>query len=432
MQFNSQSEKKESARSNTLQLGVEREMEICHSQPHLVPPMKLVFYDNLPSPGPPPRSSVFSFWMTEGRNLASRASSPAGLATWKKPTKRPTISGPSNFRRIDPVRARPQFRPLELSIYMPGNRLSDLPEFDEFQVERPVFDKFQLEEPMLPTLPPRAFSFHFEASRSARSERRQSAPFRLARKPVGSGSCRSSLADLDQLSKREQRLSGDISDDKSENSNPLIPHFSVRFPDIDPVDEPLNRPRSLSQPLDRRLSELINRHDLKTEDEESIASNATMRNKESNDTLYRIPVKFATAPTSPISDGPSFQTQILPSDSPPIKDRSWSTATTQKPEPHQPNFQYIRSRTLSESTMSSSATSVTGGHRTIPSLSSAITAATTVQLSTADAHIYKEIESDLPTSLGPSYEDDCPITDEGQHGYEYDQRFPGTVVGLAF
>jgi hypothetical protein len=400
--------------SKTVQLGVEREMEICHSQPHLVPPMKLVFYDNLPSPGPPPRSSVFSSWMTEGRNLASRTSRPASLATWKKPAKRPTISGPSDFRRIE-HRARPQlFRPLELSIYSPGNRLSDLPEFEQFQLDRPV----------LPTLPPKAYSFHFEASRSAHSGRCQSVPFRLARKPVGSGSRRSSLADVDQLSKREKRL-----------SNPLIPHFSVR--DIDPVDEPLNRPRSLSPPSDRRLSESIDWQD--PIPEESIAGNASIQHaatvesrRSSNDTLDQIPLKFATAPTTP-SDEPSPRgLQILPSNSPSIKGRSWSTLTLQKSTPHRPSFQYSRSRTLSESTMSSSATSLTGGHRTIPSLSSAITAATTVQLSTVDTPIYKEIESDLPNSLGPV--DACPTITGGQqqHGYEFDPRFPGSVVGLAF
>lgn len=106
-------------------------MKICHNQPHLVPPMRLVVYDDIP-PSPTPKStSHISQFMSRGRSLASRASDRASLHARKRSSSRPTISAPTSFRRVDPPRRRLEaFRPLELSIYQEGNRLSDLPEFD--------------------------------------------------------------------------------------------------------------------------------------------------------------------------------------------------------------------------------------------------------------------------------------------------------------
>lgn len=103
-------------------------MKICHNQPHLVPPMKLVFYDDMP-PTPQQPPSHLSQLVAQGRNLASRASS---ISVRKRPSARPSISGPLPIQPADdpPFRRRCQFRPLELSIYLPDNRLSDLPDFD--------------------------------------------------------------------------------------------------------------------------------------------------------------------------------------------------------------------------------------------------------------------------------------------------------------
>jgi hypothetical protein len=111
------------------QLGVEREMKICHNQPHLVPPMKLVFYDDFPPTPQPPPPSHLSQLVAQGKNLASRASS---ISIRKRPSLRPSISGPMPIQSGDdlPFRRRHQYRPLELSIYMPNNRLSDLPDFE--------------------------------------------------------------------------------------------------------------------------------------------------------------------------------------------------------------------------------------------------------------------------------------------------------------
>jgi hypothetical protein len=107
-------------------------MKICHNQPHLVPPMKLVFYDDMPATPQPPPPSQLSQLVTQGRNLASRASGRASLSVRKKPSSRPSISGPLPTQSADdlPFRRRNQYRPLELSIYLPDNRLSDLPDFN--------------------------------------------------------------------------------------------------------------------------------------------------------------------------------------------------------------------------------------------------------------------------------------------------------------
>src|SRR5271170_6456824 len=107
-------------------------MKICHNQPHLVPPMKLVFYDDMPATPQPPPPSQLSQLVAQGRSLASRASGRASLSVRKKPSSRPSISGPLPIQSPDdlPFRRRYQYRPLELSIYLPDNRLSDLPDFD--------------------------------------------------------------------------------------------------------------------------------------------------------------------------------------------------------------------------------------------------------------------------------------------------------------
>lgn len=124
-------------------LVVEREMQVCHTQPHLVPPMKLVVYDDLPSPSVNhhrQRSSLSS-WMVEGRNLASRASTRASMS-WKRQSSTPLkIGAPTDFRRVESFHlesmpALPkQYQPLELSIHRSGHRLSDLPSFEEFQLD---------------------------------------------------------------------------------------------------------------------------------------------------------------------------------------------------------------------------------------------------------------------------------------------------------
>jgi hypothetical protein len=109
--------------------GIERPMEIMYQQPHLVPPMKMTIWDEMP-PTPPP--SMPARLISQGRNLASRASERASFSVRRRTPLRPSISSPMPavvpFDNV-PVRRR-SFRPLELSIYLPDNRLSELPDFD--------------------------------------------------------------------------------------------------------------------------------------------------------------------------------------------------------------------------------------------------------------------------------------------------------------
>ncbi|KAL5001269.1 hypothetical protein BDV10DRAFT_13837 [Aspergillus recurvatus] len=220
------------------QRGAEREMQICHSQPHLVPPMKLVVYDDLPSPGPPPRSSSFPSWvMDEGRNLASRASSRASMSFRRKSTTPLRISAPTDFRVVAgtsttlPTRAlstapaQRQYRPLELSFQSPANKLPELPRFSDFNFDFGL-DNDQPQAAVI-ARPPKAFSFMTDVSCQSRPRtltshtHRPSSSFNLPRKPVGSGSRRSSLATLELLMERQ-------APGPTPMRHPLVPHFSVR------------------------------------------------------------------------------------------------------------------------------------------------------------------------------------------------------------
>ncbi|KAL5364522.1 hypothetical protein BJX96DRAFT_136179 [Aspergillus floccosus] len=212
-------------RQSIKQRGAERDMQICHTQPHLVPPMRLVVYDDLPSPGPPPRrASSIPSWVVEGsRSLASRASNRASM-TFRRKSAAPAplrISAPSDFRRVPTFSLQPgdsAFRPLELSFNTPKNPLPDLLHiFDNIQLDH---ERHHQEIPGLKR-PPRALSspadvnpLHF----SRPGSHYPSSSFQLPRKPVGSGSRRSSLATLEQLLDRQS----------VPIASPLIPHFSTR------------------------------------------------------------------------------------------------------------------------------------------------------------------------------------------------------------
>lgn len=68
-------------------------------------------------------------WLPEGRNRASRTSNRSSFPRRNIP-RRPTIGAPSDFRKVErPLERMEGFRPLELSIYLPGNELPSLPIF---------------------------------------------------------------------------------------------------------------------------------------------------------------------------------------------------------------------------------------------------------------------------------------------------------------
>ena len=111
-----------------------------------------------------------SIWLTEGRSRASRPLSKITLTASRR-SRRPTISAPTDFKkvqsgRISPSRRPQPFRPLQLSIYLPGNELPDLPTFwnndeeeDDVGVERPTKALIKSKsDPMLLRRPSSSFS----------------------------------------------------------------------------------------------------------------------------------------------------------------------------------------------------------------------------------------------------------------------------------
>lgn len=229
-------------------------MEICHSQPHLVSPMRLVLYDNLPSPTSPPpiprrASSLPSRMMMDGKQLVSRASSIRTSMSFRRPSSigrnRISISAPSDFRQVpsatitefpermqDTARHqnRRQFQPLELSIYdTPEHRLPDLPSFEDFQTDNenaPVMKR--PEQALSLSSPP--ISMEFPLSR------RSTASFHLPRKPVGSGARRTSSVQM--------RPSSTVT---TVAASPLIPHFAM-VPGPNAAGGPALRSASMSGP----------------------------------------------------------------------------------------------------------------------------------------------------------------------------------------
>lgn len=127
---------------------VDSTTEVCSVQPDLQPPPLYELKDERTSSQtscrPSSPSTVLpttaphqhSTWLGGSRSLVSRPKSLSGISFTKRrnTSRRPTIGAPSDFRkvhsgRISPVRRTPSFRPLQLSIYLPGNELPELPIF---------------------------------------------------------------------------------------------------------------------------------------------------------------------------------------------------------------------------------------------------------------------------------------------------------------
>ena len=77
-----------------------------------------------------------SAWLSESRHRTSRSLSRMSFTSRRSGSRRPRIGAPCEFRRvqsgrISPLRPNPGFRPLQLSIYLPGNELPNLPIFWE-------------------------------------------------------------------------------------------------------------------------------------------------------------------------------------------------------------------------------------------------------------------------------------------------------------
>lgn len=127
---------------------VDSTTEVCSAQPALQPPPLYKLENEQASsqtscrPSSPSTALLttaphrHSTWLGGSRSLASRPKSLSGISFTKRrnTSRRPTIGAPSDFRkvhsgRISPLRRTPSFRPLQLSIYLPGNELPELPIF---------------------------------------------------------------------------------------------------------------------------------------------------------------------------------------------------------------------------------------------------------------------------------------------------------------
>ncbi|KAI9926455.1 hypothetical protein AWENTII_006977 [Aspergillus wentii] len=413
-------------------------MKICHTQPHLVPPMRLVVYDDLPSPGPPPRTASLPSWVVnEGRQLASRASSRASMSFKRKSTAPLRISAPTDFRRIDidPFEDSDEFQPLELSIHTPKNRLSNLPSFENFGIQE--------ERQYLPARPPRVLSPSADIPRSR--SHRPSHSFQLPRKPVGSGSRRSSLATLEQLLERQQ----------SPMASPLIPHFSSRpSTTAGPADNlPSPAPTRLDSPGD--FGGLFNtERRRRTDDAEASTFPRTPTN------LQDRPFTSMPPPEEESSSIDSPRTPTACPDSPnttpsraqrsgrvtqwlfPGSNKNGSPQSSPlKSACHDKATARTRTRTLSGSTLASSLSSITGNFKITPSFSSGLAASPTFR---SDSRRGKEF--DLPISRPipiTSFEERAyPTIYEGQQQppqqeyqdsvYKHYARQRESAVGVAF
>lgn len=406
-------------------------MKICHNQPHLVPPMKLVFYDDLPSPGHAPQSSNLSHWMTEGRNLASKASNRASLNTlWRRPSRKPTISRPSDFRRVDPPPTRlGTFRPLELSIYRPGNELGELPGFNDFN----------LDDSEEPKPPPRA--------RSPGARHGSQPSFQLPRKPVGSAPRPSSAfvgtpgAKNNTLPARRRPTTDPYITPtlnpqraKSETNHPLR---RVRSKSEPSLSLPNHNPNSRSQPMDRTpvRQDSIQKETLATEEEHCSTSTPPQTPGARNSLLsYWVARWLFPSSSSPPAHRASDQTLSS------RISQFWASPNGQ------PAVLHKRNRTLSGSTITSSAlmSAHGGSHKTSPSLSSGATATTFNQHPSLEIILDKEIESGNyplpPTSVAKAsntstrFQEACPTVYEGEQQPVQNlvEQHRQSTVGLAF
>ena len=121
-----------------------------------------------------------SVWLSESRVRPSRSLSRMGFTSRRSAPSRPTIGVPSEFRRvqsgrISPLRRSPAFRPLQLSIYLPGNELPNLPIFWEDGAD--MGNDVKMERPAPALIKSRSESMLL---------RQPSSSFSIPRKPISS------------------------------------------------------------------------------------------------------------------------------------------------------------------------------------------------------------------------------------------------------
>lgn len=364
--------------------GVQREMQVCHTQPHLVPPMKLRVYDDLPSPSIHQNRNSIPSWIMEGKNLASRASNRASInMSWKRHTTTPIkISGPSQFRRVQSFHPQSRsmdysstgYQPLELSIHRAGNRLSDLPSFETFQLEE---DRQQ----QTLTVPPRTLS-----PTTIRARRCQSTGgvFAVARKPVGSGE-RRSLGNIEHVIERPQPV---------RIASGLIPHFSIvnpvqtilpeeyvpvpvhvrsesedsgitfatEWPGHTSIAEPPSQPLPRTPPAQKDLEGEM--FDGEAIDEPSVNDSPFSKDSPSTVSSRTLPSRISTLSRpslSPIDNRKTIASMPLPNRVSQWFFPSEKTLSKSVSLAGENGFDWERTRTLSSTTVASTITTITGG-----------------------------------------------------------------------
>ena len=222
--------------------------EFCCEQPQPVQPLSFETRDPQTTNTAPRRASQ---WLADGRSFASRASSKASLASRRNRARRTTvgsIGAPYDFKRVEHPRGRGEgYRPLILSIHLPGNELPPLPEFDEASLDDTCL-----------TLPPPALV----KSRSEPLLSRPSTAFTIPRKPVPScvvslDVSRSSIDSrytLNDMPRTSQSIHRRPSITPSQNTQDFLDTLDARLPQ----SPPLSRSKSGPEPvytLYRRASE---------------------------------------------------------------------------------------------------------------------------------------------------------------------------------
>lgn len=427
-------------------------MKICHTQPHLVPPMKLVVYDDLPSPSLHQHRNSLSSWFNDSRNLASRASNRASMSLKRSSTTPLKIGAPSDFRRVQSFHDHPSqsfhapppptYQPLDLRIHRSGNRLSDLPSFETFQLN---------ESPQRKTLPvpPRALT----TSTGVRDRYRQKA-FVVSRKPVGSQK-RRSLGNVEPLPV----------DEPVRTTSTLVPHFSK----VTPIEIPLPEAQAASPvhgrsksegnelklntpwPNDVNTSESWGRvprtppasKSLYTDSPDSSPSKYSAMSKDSPSSASSrtMPSQISSRrPSIPLPENRDTVDSVPSSLSNRVTQWMFPTHTKPSTPPKQTfisresGFNWERTRTLSGTTVASTTTTITGGPRArnnssiSSAFSSAITPRTSFQVPSSAAE--KDVDS------GVCY----PTIFEGQQQHHqfssyHDNghiRYHESCIGLAF
>ncbi|KAJ5467622.1 hypothetical protein N7475_005374 [Penicillium sp. IBT 31633x] len=426
--------------------GVEREMKVCHTQPHLVPPMKLVVYDDLPSPSIHQHRNSLSSWLNDGRHLASRASNRASISLKRTSTTPLKIGAPSDFRRVQSFHDHPSqsfhcppaptYQPLDLRIHRAGNRLSDLPSFETFQ----LYEGPQRETP---AVPPRALT----TSTNIR-DRHYQKPSVISRKPVGSQK-RRSLGNLEHLVIEEPvRITSSFLSHSSKVSpiKTCVPGAQETSPihgrsKSEGHQLTLNTAWPLdantSQPWEKDPQTPLASRNLNTESPDTSTSKYSGSSTESPSSAssHTIPSQCSLLqfPSVPVSENRGRIDSV--SSSPFDSVSQWMLPTSTKPFlPASNDFNWERTRTLSGTTVGSNTTTIAGGTRArnndsiSSAFSTAITPRTSLQVASPAPEKYLDAGVCYPTIFEgqqqhhnlPAYHDTRQI------------RYHDTGIGLAF